>query len=82
MRRHLFQDLLSRSFGNPIQQQQQQINPLNTAIDLALTIAGDTLECVDSFTYFGSVIIGDGSAQKNIRNRLRKAKNDIVNLRP
>ena len=36
----------------------------NTIVDALLTIAGETLECVDSLAYHGSVISRDGSAQK------------------
>jgi hypothetical protein len=43
---------------------------INTTLDAPLTIAGETLECVDGFTYLGSVISKDGSAQKDIKNRL------------
>ena len=43
---------------------------INTILDAPLTIAGETLECVVSFTYLGSVINMDGSAQKDIKNNL------------
>ena len=54
---------------------------INTALDSLLTIADETLECVDSFTEFGSVISKDGSAQKDIKNRLTKSINAIAILR-
>jgi hypothetical protein len=41
-----------------------------------------SLECVDRFTYLGSVISKDGSAQKDIKNILSKARNAFANLRP
>ena len=37
---------------------------INTTLDTPLTVSGETLKCVDSFTYLGSVISKDGSAQK------------------
>ena len=55
---------------------------INTTLDAPLTIAGETLERVDSFTYLGSVISKDGSAQKDIKNRLIKARNTFVSLKP
>ena len=46
---------------------------INTTLDAHLTVAGETLECVDSFTYLGSVMSKDGSTQID--------KNDFANLR-
>ena len=54
---------------------------INTTLDTPLTIADETLECVYSFTYLGSVISTDGSAQKDIQKRLSKARN-VFALRP
>ena len=48
----------------------------------SLTVAGKTLECVDNFTYLVSEISRDGSEQKDIKNRLSKAKNVFAYLRP
>ena len=55
---------------------------INTILDAPLTVAGKTLECVNSFTYLGYVISRDGSAQKDIKNRLSKVRNAFANLRP
>ena len=55
---------------------------INTTLDAPLTVAGETLEYLDSFTYLGSVIIKDGSAQKDNENRLTKARNAFASLRP
>ena len=54
----------------------------HTTLDASLTIVAETLECVYSFTNFGSVISSDGSEQKNIKNRLSKAWNAFTSLRP
>ena len=54
---------------------------INTTLDASLTVAGKTLECVDSFTYLEGVISKDGSAQKDIENILSKARNSFANLR-
>ena len=55
---------------------------INTSSDAPLTVAGETLECVDSFTHLKSVISRDGSAQMDIKNRLSKARNASTNLKP
>ena len=46
-----------------------------------LTVVGETLVCVDIYTYLGSVISKDMSAQKDTKNRLSKARNTFANLR-
>ena len=53
---------------------------INATLNTPLTIAGETLEFVDSFTYLGSVISKDGSAQKDIKNRLYKTRNALASL--
>ena len=53
----------------------------NTTFDALLTIAGETIECVGSFTYLGSVKSRDGSTQKGIKNRLSKSRIAFANLR-
>ena len=55
---------------------------INTTLEALLTIAGEMLECVDSFTYFGSVISKDESAQKDNKNRLIKDRNALASLTP
>ena len=55
---------------------------INITLEAPLTIASITPECVDSFTYLGSVQSKDGSAQKDIKNRLSKARNAFAILRP
>ena len=57
-------------------------NESDVYLDAPITILGETLECVDSFTYIGSVISTDGSAQKGIKNRLSKDRNAFANIRP
>ena len=54
----------------------------NTTLDAPLTVTGETLECVDSLTYLGSVISRDWNVQKDINNRLGKAMDAFANLRP
>ena len=72
----------ARRVGLEINAPKTKVMCINTTLDAPLTIAGETLECVDSFTYLGSVISKDGSAQKDIKNRLSKARNAFANLRP
>ena len=45
------------------------------------SLAYETLECVDSITYLRSLISSDGSAQKDTKNRLNKARNTFSILR-
>ena len=40
----------------------------NITLDASLTIAGEMLESLDSFTYLGSRIIKDRSAQKALKH--------------
>ena len=61
---------LSSRVGLEINAPKTKVMCVNTTLDAPLTIAGETLECVDSFTYLGSVISKDESAQKDIKNRL------------
>ena len=60
---------------------------INTTFDAPLTISGQTMKCVDSFIYLGvisimvkSVISKDGSEQKDIKNRLSKARYAFASL--
>ena len=39
------------------------------ALDAPLTVEDETLKCVDSFTYLGSVISKNESAHKDIKKR-------------
>ena len=47
--------------GLEINAPKKKVMCTNTTLDAPLTIAGKTLECVDSFTYLESVISKDGS---------------------
>ena len=42
--------------GSRNQYVENESNFINTTLDAPLTVAGETLECVYSFTYLGSVI--------------------------
>ena len=53
---------------------------INTTLNAPLTVAGETLEYVDSFKYLGNVIRKDWSAQKDIKNRLSKARNACLKI--
>ncbi len=55
---------------------------INATLDAHLTIACETLECVGSFTFLGSVKSKDEEAQRDIKNRLNKARNAFAYLRP
>ena len=41
---------------------------INTSLDVPLRVASETPECTDRFTYLGSLISRDGSAQRDIKN--------------
>ena len=40
-----------------------KVTCINTSLDAPLTTAGETLECVDSLTYLGSLISKDGTSK-------------------
>ena len=67
-------------FFDPATQRITKVMCINATLDAPLTVAGETLECVDSFTYLGSGISKDGGAQKDIKNILSKARNAFASL--
>ena len=67
--------------GLEINAPETKVMCINTTLDVPLTVAGETLERVDSFTYLCSVISMDGSAQKDIKNILSKDRNAFASLR-
>ena len=72
----------ARRVGLEINAPKTEVMCINTTLDAPLTITGEMLECEDSFTYLGSLISKDGSAQKDIKNRLTKARNYFASLIP
>ena len=56
---------VASSLGLEINAPKTKSTCINTTLDAPLTVSGETLECVESFTYRGSVISSDGSAQKD-----------------
>ena len=66
----------ARRVGLEINAPKTKVMCINTTLDAPLTIAGETI------TYLGSVISKDGSAQKDIKNRLSKARNAFASLKP
>ncbi len=55
---------------------------VNKKLEAPITIRNKELACVENFTYLGSVISQEEGAQKDIRNRMCKARNAFVKLRP
>ena len=55
---------------------------INTILEAPLTVAGERLERVDSCKNFESVMSRNGSAQKDIKNILSKARNAFAYIRP
>ena len=70
----------ARHMGLEINAPKTKVMCINTTSDAPLTFAGETLECVDSFTYLWNVISKIWSAQKDIKNRLSKARNTFASL--
>ena len=68
--------------GLEINAPKMKVVRISSLLDTPLTDAGETLERVDSYTYLGSVISKDWIAQKDIKNRLTKARNAFASLRP
>ena len=70
-----FQDKLWQAasyVGLEINAPKTRVMYINTTLDASLKIASGTLECVDSFTYLGSVIIGMGLYKETLRTYLEK----------
>jgi hypothetical protein len=55
---------------------------INTSKTDSFTLRGESIEDVDSFTYFGSVVAKDGGAAQNVSQRIRKANGAFVQLYP
>ena len=72
----------SRRVRLEINAPKKKVMCINTSLDAPLMIAGKMLERVDYFTYLGSAIGKDRSAQKEIKNRLGTARNAFASLRP
>ena len=50
--------------------------------DAPLSIGNQEIDCVDNFNYLGSIISIDNGAEKDIKNRLNKAKGAFALLQP
>ena len=48
----------------------------------SFSVNGNVVECVDKFTYLGSVITPDGGAKEDVMTRIRKAQGAFAQLTP
>ena len=55
---------------------------LNTTLNLRLDAEGTLIQQVDKFTYLGTVVSTEHPTQKDIKNRLAKARSALQRLRP
>ena len=55
---------------------------LNTTSNLRLDAEGTVIQQVDKFTYLGTVVSTEDPTQKDIKNRLAKARSAFQRLRP
>ena len=51
---------------------------VNSDVSRPINIDGEPLEHIEEFTYLGSVISADNSAQKDIKDRLNKSQVRIL----
>ena len=64
----------SKKTGLNISKKKSKIMCVNSSPTRTISIDGEPLETIDEFTYLGSVISTDNSAQKDIKARLSKAR--------
>jgi hypothetical protein len=54
---------------------------INKELEAPINVGDKSLECIDSFTYLGSVISKNGGAREDIRSRLAKARGVFSKLK-
>ena len=75
-------DKHAKQTGLYINKKKTQVMCINTPTVPLICIDGEPLECVEDFTYLGSVMSADNGAQKDIPGRgLRKARGSFSRLR-
>ena len=53
---------------------------INTTTSCTLVVDGQTIEEIESFTYLGSILSGDGGAELDVNSRIRKARQAFISL--
>ena len=71
----------AKQTGLYINQKKTQVMCINTPTVAPITIDGEPLECVEDFSYLGSLISTEFGTQKDIKARLNKARGVFSQLR-
>ena len=70
--------MIAKETGVNISKKMSKIMNVNSGVTVQINIDGEPLEQVQDFTYLGSVISTDNSAQKDIKARLNKARFTLI----
>jgi hypothetical protein len=68
----------SAQLGLKINQQKTELIKINTTAGTPITANGETVKEVQSFVYLGSVVDGQGGTDKDISDRIRKARASFI----
>ena len=71
----------SMKVGLEIHPRKTQLMKMNTSSTDPVTLGGERLEEVDSFTYLGSIINSQGGTDEDVKSRIGKARTAFVMLR-
>ncbi|VDP38439.1 unnamed protein product [Schistosoma curassoni] len=69
----------SAALGLNIHKRKSEILPCNTTFTSPITIDGEDLEDVKTFTYLGSIIDEQGGSDADVKVRIAKQKRHIYN---
>ena len=72
----------ARKIGLKVNAKKTKVMRINNKAEEEVHLQGQDLEDVDDFTYLGSVVSKDGGADKDIKQRLGKARQAFNMLRP
>lgn len=73
-------DTTSRNIGLRINKNKTKVLRVQTANNNAVTVSGEPLEDVNSFTYLGSIINKEGGVEEDVKIRIQKARQAFMAL--
>ena len=74
-------DTISQQIGLNIHRGKTKVMRINANNREPITLGRETLQEVDSFTYLGSIINGEGGTEEDIKIRIQKARGAFVTLK-